>query len=351
MATQGERKGPSWLRRARERWLALSPGTRTAVLLAGAAVLALGIGAGVGRVAEYGRVLDALREADLGWLPVCLAGEVLAYAGYILAFREAARVAGGPPLSLGLTTHVIFVSFGAFAVASAAGGLATDYWALREAGVGTHEGVRRVLGLNTLLYAVFAAGAWIAALALILGAGEGAPLAMTIPWLVLMPPCFLASAWVIRGPTSRHFSESREGGRIRRAFGDAVAGVALFREMVTTPAQHVGGLVGAAVYWTGDLLCLWAALRAFGVELSLAALVLAYATGYVANVLPLPAGGAGALDASLTFALTLVGAPLAAALLGAFTYRFFTYWLPLIPALAAVPTVPQLRRKLQAVRR
>jgi hypothetical protein len=43
-----------------------------------------------------------------------------------------------------------------------------------------------------------------------------------------------------------------------------------------------------------------------------------------------------------TYALTLVGVPLAPALLGAFTYRLFNFWLPLLPALAVLPTLLRL---------
>ena len=39
----------------------------------------------------------------------------------------------------------------------------------------------------------------------------------------------------------------------------------------------------------------------------------------------------------MTFALVWVGVPLAPALLGVVTYRAFNFWLPVIPALAALP--------------
>jgi hypothetical protein len=48
---------------------------------------------------------------------------------------------------------------------------------------------------------------------------------------------------------------------------------------------------GAALFWAGELLCAWAALRAFGARLGVAPLLLGYITGYVATGLPF--GGAG----------------------------------------------------------
>ena len=44
-----------------------------------------------------------------------------------------------------------------------------------------------------------------------------------------------------------------------------------------------------------------------------------------------------------TFALVWVGLPLAPALAGVLVYRLFNFWLPIVPALAFLPTVKQLR--------
>jgi uncharacterized membrane protein YbhN (UPF0104 family) len=91
------------------------------------------------------------------------------------------------------------------------------------------------------------------------------------------------------------------------------------------------------------------ALRAFDAHVGVAALVLAYATGYAASALPLPVGGAGGIDASLTLTLTLVGVPLTPALLGAVVYRGMTFWLPVAPALVLLTGAPRLARDLDAV--
>ena len=70
----------------------------------------------------------------------------------------------------------------------------------------------------------------------------------------------------------------------------------------------------------------------------------AYATGYVLTRRSLPGGGAGVVEVLMTFALVWVGLPLAPALLGVCIYRLFNFWLPILPALAVLPTVKQLRR-------
>ena len=93
------------------------------------------------------------------------------------------------------------------------------------------------------------------------------------------------------------------------------------------------GPLGSAVYWFGDIFCLWACLQAFthgSPDISL--LLLGYATGYALTRRTLPLGGAGAVDALLPFALSWCGISLAAAVLAVFTYRIFNLWLPIVPA-------------------
>jgi uncharacterized membrane protein YbhN (UPF0104 family) len=128
--------------------------------------------------------------------------------------------------------------------------------------------------------------------------------------------------------------------------------VVVVRHLVTHPRAHPAGVFGFALYWFGHLLTLYAALRAFTeTRLVLAALVLAFATGYVATALPLPGGGSGGIEAALAFSLHGVGVPLAPALLSVLVYRFFTFWLPILPALALLPTVKQLNRELPQLAR
>ena len=62
----------------------------------------------------------------------------------------------------------------------------------------------------------------------------------------------------------------------------------------------------------------------------------------------LPAGGAGVVEIALTFALHWVGFPFVRALLGVVVYRLFNLWLPIVPALAVLPPVDELRRDFDA---
>jgi len=312
-------------------------GRRAALLVVAAVVLVVGAALAIGKAASYARLLHELRGAQMEWLAVALAGELLAYAGYVVAYRETAAADGGPRFSPLDSLRIVAAGFGALVVATGAGTLAVDYWAMRRAGVTPPEALARVIAINTLEWAVLTAGAVGAAIALLLGVDRGAPRGLLIPWLVIVPLLYAIAFWVT---SNRRYARlaAAGAGRIRRLFAACVRGVKIVR--VLPPAAYGG----TAVYWAGDLLCLWGGLRAFGIELGFCSLLLAYATGYLVAVLPLPAGGAGGVDAAMTYALTLVGVPLAPALLGTVAYRLFNFWLPVVPALAVLPTVRRIGR-------
>src|SRR4051812_13787839 len=97
------------------RWLLHSRRPMLIVLLA--LLLGGGTVALIGKAADYDTLLHALREADKRWLVLCLAGELLAYTGYVMAYRDCARVDGGPVLEYWLATRVVVAGFGAFVVA------------------------------------------------------------------------------------------------------------------------------------------------------------------------------------------------------------------------------------------
>ena len=97
-------------------------------------------------------------------------------------------------------------------------------------------------------------------------------------------------------------------------------------------------------------MCLWAALRSVGETLTVPELLLAFAVGQVAMLLPLPLGGVGGVDAAMTYALTAVGVPLAPALVAVGVYRLFAFWAPTPPALAALVLLPRAGSRLQQLR-
>jgi Mg2+-importing ATPase len=328
--------------------------------------LGLGLVAGVvgliGHIADFSKLRDALDEIDPIWLLPAVAGKVAGYTGYILAYREVAAMRGGPRLDAWMVTRIVGIGFGAVVAGSAPGGLAVDWWALHRAGCAGHEAFARVIGFNTLQWASLGTFAALAGLLVLLGAASEVPTGMAIGWLVTVPLCFVGGWWASAPGRIERFSQVPKGEPLERlapgplvrwawtglraALADAIGGLVYVRIALRHPLQHRAGVLGYAIYWAGDLLTLYACARAFEVELGLLALVLAYATGYVATSLPLPVGGAGGVDAAMALALTAVGVSLADAILIAVSYRGVSFWLPILPALALLPTAPQLSRDL-----
>jgi glycosyltransferase 2 family protein len=326
------------------------PNRRTTVLLVGAgAFLAVGVGLLIAKAARFADVIDELQEANWAWTPVLLAGEVLAFGGYGLAYRGIASLNGGPRFSYPLTMRLVATSQAGMAVGMGVGGLAVDYWALRRAGEEHNSALARVLALNTLEWAVLGAAATAAATAELTGVGHGAPWQLEVAWILLVALCYLGGALVTQPRRVERLMGMEGRGRIRTLFATTVAGVAIVRQVLVRPRQHTEAIGGTIFYWAGLMLALWGGLHAFGEGLPITGLVLGFATGYAATMLPLPAGGAGSIDAAMTYALTLVGVPLAPALLGTVFYRLFTFWLPLIPAVVAGVTLKDLRDRLPQV--
>lgn len=319
------------------------------VVVALSAVIAVGVGVAVAHVAGVARVSYVLRHVEPTWFLACLAAEAVAYVGYVLALRETARVDGGPRLGLRHAAEIVAAGFGAFFSASASGGFKVDYLALRHAGALRKEALARVLGLGMLEYAVLAPAALGAALFIITGVGKQPDPGLTWPWLLVIPG-ILGAIWATH-PTRRRRLTSGGGGPGSRAVGHAVAGLGIVRSLFVQPRKHGIAFVGTSLYWFGEITCLWAALKAFHANVPVPALILAFATGYVVTRRSLPAGGVGVAELFLTVALTWLGVPLPAALVGVFSYRIFNFWLALVPAVAVAPTVRELRAGIQQAER
>ena len=107
-----------------------------------AAFIALGAGlataavVGVAWAAGFGAVTERLREVDAWWLLPAVGAEVLAYIGYVLAYRQVARVEGGPELPHRRALALVATGFGVFV---ARGGFAVDLHAFREECVDERE--------------------------------------------------------------------------------------------------------------------------------------------------------------------------------------------------------------------
>lgn len=306
------------------------------VLVLVGAGLALAAIIGIAWAAGFHEVLHELRNIDPMWLPVAFGMEVAAYFGYVVAYRELARAKGGPRLGLGRAGAIVAAGFGVFVIR---GGFVVDRHALEDAGLPPHEARIRVLGLGALEYAVLAPAAALAAVILLARGATNPSLGFTLPWAIAVPLGFIAAFGALG---LRH--RIRDEGGWRAALRHALDAVNMLRHLASQGAEHGGAFVGTTLYWVGDIGCLWASIRVFHDSPDLAALVIGYATGYALTRRTLPLGGAGSVEALVSFALAWTGIPLAKAVLAVCAYRLFNLWLPLLPAAVGLRQLKRWRQ-------
>ena len=263
------------------------------------------------------------------WLLAAFGFELLAYIGYVLAYRSTMLSSKRPRMSLMLTIRLVVAGFGPFVPL---GGFSFDRQALRAVHRSRRDARRQVLALGVIEYALLAPAACVCALVLLLESGR-ASLVLTLPWVFGVPLGFALGWWASE---PRHVKRFQEGeGRVRRWIGEMLGAVGVLRELVLRPLERPGALTGMAIYWAGDIACFAYALRCFSVSISVPALVVAYATGYAASRRSLPLGGAGITEALLTLALIEVHVHPAHALLSVATYRVVNFLVPIGPGLMA----------------
>ena len=299
--------------------------TRELVLfIALGASLAVAALIGVSWAAGFDAVAHRLNGVDWIWIPIALGAEAIAYLGYMLAYREVARVEGGPTLPPAKTAALVATGFGPFI---ARGGFAVDLHAFRQECVSDREARVRVLGLGALEYALLAPATCIVAVILLFDHVQKPAEGLTMPWAIAVP---------VGGIVALSALGLRERLRGHRGWRDHVAqwldSIHVLRQLFVR-LEHLAGPLGSGIYWFGDIACLALCLRAYeGHFPSVAPLLVGYATGYALTRRSLPLGGAGAVEALLPFALSWSGTPLAAAVPAVLAYRIVNFWLPIVPA-------------------
>jgi uncharacterized membrane protein YbhN (UPF0104 family) len=293
------------------------------VFVVASTLIALGTLFAVTWVAGFDHVAARLQTVNPIWFLAALGAEAVAYVGYVVSYREVARVDEGPRMNARTATAAVTAGFGAFV---ARGGFAVDLHAFRQTGVSDREARVRVLGLGALEYALLGPAACVTAIVLLSHGVTKPNPALTLPWAIAVPVGFVAALWAVE-----HRERFRDRGGWREPISTALESIHVLKCLFKT--RHLIGPLGTAVYWFGDIVCLWACLQAFthgtpDIEL----LLLGYATGYALTRRTLPLAGAGAVEALLPFALSWCGISLAAAVLAVFAYRVCNLWLPLLPA-------------------
>jgi uncharacterized membrane protein YbhN (UPF0104 family) len=190
-----------------------------------------------------------------------------------------------------------------------------------------------------LEYAVLAPAAFVAAF-VVLFFHNSISKSLTLPWIIGVPVGAVLALTALR-----YLRKVEKWPIVGRPLGRALHALSLVLGLLRSPRRHGLAFAGTLAYWSGDIFCLWSTLHAFSAQTPpVAQLIVGYATGYALTRRALPLGGAGVVEALLPFSLGWLGIALAPALLAVFAYRLINLWLPIVPALAGLPTLRSLER-------
>jgi uncharacterized membrane protein YbhN (UPF0104 family) len=300
----------------------LRPATRVAITGA-LSLISVGL---LTWVAPPGQVIDAIGDMNPIWLLVAIVLELGSCLSYVVVFR---RFFPEPPSPV--SRQVAWIAMGAGAVLPGGNfsSAATTGWLLRNHGIGARRLVERCGAMLCFLTLFGFLVNGIAGAVLLLGIGHGPhDIEHTgIPILVSLFVIGAATAALVAG---RHYGETAP--RAARALAGSLQGA---WDSVLNPHWR---LLGAAGFLWLDMAALWAACRATGHPLGILALALAYFIGYLASMIPMPAG-LGVLDSGLAGALVLYGFSPAASVGAVLVYHAIAIWVPGLGGLAAwLPT-------------
>jgi uncharacterized membrane protein YbhN (UPF0104 family) len=277
-------------------------------------------------VAPPAQVVNTISDMNPVWLLAAVGLELGSCLCYVIVFR---RFFPEPPRPV--SRQVAWIAMGAGAVLPGGNfsSAATTGWLLRHHGIGARRLVERCGALLCFLtlFGFFING--IAGAALLLGLGHGPhDLAHSgIPILVSLVVIGVALAAMILG--RRHHARAPAAAR------SVAASLHGAWESLLNPHWR---LLGAAGFLWLDMAALWAACRATGHPLGVLALAVAYFIGYLATMIPIPAG-LGVLDSGLAGALVLYGFSPVASVGAVLVYHAISVWIPGLGGLVAwLPT-------------
>lgn len=321
--------------------LAAAPPTaagRAWLSLAVVAAIGAALYVGLPQVAGLDETWGRLSEGDPWWLVAALLFELGSYAGYVVLFRGV-FAGGGPPIGWRDSYDITMAGVAATRLLATAGvgGIALTAWALSRSGMDRRDLTRGLTTFYVALYGVFMLALVLAGSGLRTGILPGpAPFGVTVVPAAFGGAVIAVALGIALLPDDldrrvRALLPGREraaewAGRIAAA-GAVSAGVRGALRMLFHADR---ALVGAVAWWACDVAVLWACLHAFGEPPALAAVVMAYFTGMLANVLPLP-GGVGGVEGGMIAALLAFGVPAGLAVVAVLSYRAFAFWLPTIP--------------------
>jgi uncharacterized membrane protein YbhN (UPF0104 family) len=280
------------------------------VVLAGLVAIVAAVMAAVPGLRD---VLGQIGGMSPEWIAAALALELASCLSYVVVFRlffteVPARTAREVAWSE--------MASGVLLPGGGVGGLAVGGWLLRSAGMRTRAIVQNSSGVFLLTSAVNVLALGVAALLLLTGLATGPEAVALAAVPAAIAVVVLAGVWMLPRVARARDAESWRG--------DLLVGIDLTKAVLRRPQWR---LVGAFGYLLFDIAVLWAAFAALGVHPPVAALVVGYLVGFLANLIPVP-GGVGALDAGLVAALVLYGLPVETSAAAVLVYHAIAFWVP-----------------------
>lgn len=241
-----------------------------------------------------GEVLDKLGQLDPLWLIAAAGFELASCLSYVAVFRRVFEPASGRSVG-----KLAWLGLGAGAVLPGGdvAGIAASCVALHRDGAPSRWLVVRSTVLFLLVSGVSVAATGLAG-ALLLSDAAAGPRDMLAAGLPLLVSAMILGTVVALPGAVRRFGAGLPGWVVGLANVVGEAG-----QMLRRPDRRLLGAVG---YPLLDMAALWAACAATGHPPSVVALIVAYNIGYLASVVPVPAG-IGVLDGGLAAALILYG--------------------------------------------
>ncbi|MGW2598972.1 lysylphosphatidylglycerol synthase transmembrane domain-containing protein [Streptomyces klenkii] len=262
---------------------------------------------------------DLVEKADWWWVAVAVAFQALTYVA------AAMSLLGFVPEKVGFGRTVLAQVAGSFVklVAPAAvGGVALNTRFLQRSGVRpglavASVGASQLFGLACHILLLLSFG-------YVTGTERSSslgPSRTVIGGLLTAAVLVLVVAAI---PVLRKFVSTR----VRSLFAGVVPRML---DVMQRPQKLVSGIGGMLLLTAANVMCLDAAIRAFGGELSYASIAVVFLTANaLGSAAPTP-GGVGAVELALTAALTVAGLPAEQGTPAVLLFRLMTLWLPVLP--------------------
>ena len=295
--------------------------SRTVRILATAILGALSVAVLIW-VAPPGEVITSIGNMSPAWLLAAVALEVGSCLSYVVVFR---RFFPEPPRPVSRKVAWIAMGAGAILPGGNFSSAAATGWLLRRHGIGARPLIERCGALLSLLILFGFAVNGVAGAFLLAGIGRG-PHDLEhsgIPILVSLFVISCAVAMMLLGHRYR--------GRAAPATRSIAASLEAAWKSLAYPHWR---MLGAAGFLWLDMAALWAACRATGHPLGALPLAVAYFIGYLATMIPMPAG-LGVLDSGLAGALVLYGFSPVASVSAVLAYHGISVWIPGLGGLTA----------------